>query len=86
MEHLLSIKTVSFGDQEQAASVGGGAATDSAVDALLARASAKLEQTGEEDRTEIIDLIESIRDARRSGDRLCPGGCAQPAAGPTFLS
>jgi len=57
-----------FGDQEQAASVGGGAATDSAVDALLARASAKLEQTGEEDRTEIIDLIESIRDARRSGD------------------
>ena len=57
-----------FGDQEQAASVGGGAATDSAVDALLARASAKLEQTGEEDRTEIIALIESIRDARRSGD------------------
>jgi molecular chaperone DnaK (HSP70) len=57
-----------FGDQEQAASVGGGAAADSAVDALLARASAKLEQTGEEDRTEIIDLIESIRDARRSGD------------------
>ena len=57
-----------LGDQEQAASVGGGAATDSAVDALLARASAKLEQTGEEDRTEIIDLIESIRDARRSGD------------------
>jgi molecular chaperone DnaK (HSP70) len=57
-----------FGDQEQAASVGGGAAADSAVDALLARASAKLEQTGEEDRIEIIDLIESIRDARRSGD------------------
>ena len=57
-----------LGDQEQAASVGGGSATDSAVDALLARASAKLEQTGEEDRTEIIDLIESIRDARRSGD------------------
>ena len=57
-----------FGDQEQEASVGGGAATDSAVDALLARASAKLDETGEEDRTEIIDLIESIRDARRSGD------------------
>jgi molecular chaperone DnaK (HSP70) len=57
-----------FGDQEQAASVGGGAATDSAVDALLARASAKLDESGEEDRTEIIDLIESIRDARRSGD------------------
>ena len=57
-----------FGDQEQAASVGGGAATDSVVDALIARASAKLDETGEEDRTEIIDLIESIRDARRSGD------------------
>ena len=57
-----------FGDQEQAASVGRGAATDSAVDALLARASAKLDETGEEDRTEIIDLIEAIRDARSSGD------------------
>jgi molecular chaperone DnaK len=57
-----------FGDQEQAASVGSGAATDSAVDALLARASAKLAETGEEDRTEIIDLIEAIRDARSRGD------------------
>ena len=57
-----------FGDQEQAASVGSGAATDSAVDALLARASAKLDETGEEDRNEIIDLIEAIRDARSSGD------------------
>jgi molecular chaperone DnaK (HSP70) len=57
-----------FGDQDQAASVGSGAATDSAVDALLARASAKLDETGEEDRTEIIDLIEAIRDARSSGD------------------
>jgi molecular chaperone DnaK (HSP70) len=57
-----------FGDQEQAAFVGSGAATDSAVDALLARASAKLDETGEEDRTEIIDLIEAIRDARSSGD------------------
>jgi molecular chaperone DnaK (HSP70) len=57
-----------FGDQEQAASVGSGAATDSAVDALLARASAKLAETGEEDRAEIIDLIEAIRDARSRGD------------------
>ena len=57
-----------FDDQEQAASVGSGAATDSAVDALLARASAKLDEIGEEDRTEIIDLIEAIRDARSSGD------------------
>ena len=57
-----------FGDQEQAASVGSGAATDSAVDALLARASAKLAETGEEDRAEIIDLIDAIRDARSRGD------------------
>ncbi len=57
-----------FGDQEQAASVGSDAATDSAVDALLARASAKLDETGEEDSTEIIDLIEAIWDARSSGD------------------
>lgn len=57
-----------FSDQEQAASVGSGTATDSAVDALLARASAKLDEIGEEDRTEIIDLIEAIRDARSSGD------------------
>ena len=57
-----------FGDQEQAASVGSGAATDAAVDALLARASAKLDEIGEEDRTEIIDLIEAIRDARSSGN------------------
>jgi molecular chaperone DnaK (HSP70) len=56
-----------LGDQEQAAS-GGGAAAESAVDALLARASAKLDETGEEDRTEIIDLIEAIRDARSGGD------------------
>jgi len=34
----------------------------------LARASAKLDEIGEEDRTEIIDLIEAIRDARSSGD------------------
>ncbi len=68
-----------FGDQEQAASVGSGAATDSAVDALLARASAKLDETGEEDRTEIIDLIEAIRDARSSGDS------AALEAGPAFL-
>ena len=57
-----------FGDQEQAAPVGSGAATNSAVDALLARASAKLNEIGEEDRTEIIDLIEAIRDARSSGN------------------
>jgi len=43
-------------------------AAGSALDALLAKASAKLDSAGEEDRTEIIDLIETIRDARSSGD------------------
>ena len=38
------------------------------MDALLAKASAKLDDAGEEDRAEIIDLIEMIRDARSSGD------------------
>jgi len=48
----------------EAVAVGGGAA----VDALLARARAKLDDLGEEDRSEVIDLIETIRDAQGSGD------------------
>jgi molecular chaperone DnaK (HSP70) len=48
--------------------VGAGTAADAAVDALLAKARAKLDGVGEEDRAEIIDLIETIRDARSSGD------------------
>ena len=42
-------------------------ASNLALDALLTKASGKLEEVGEEDRSEIIDLIETIRDARRSG-------------------
>lgn len=42
-------------------------ASDFALDALLTKASGKLEEVGEEDRSEIIDLIETIHDARRSG-------------------
>ena len=56
-----------FGDQGAGAFVAEGA-TDAAIDALLAKASAKLDEAGEEDRGEIIDLIETIRDARSSGD------------------
>ena len=37
-------------------------------DALVAKAQAKLEEVGEEDRTEIINLIEAIRDAAGNGD------------------
>jgi molecular chaperone DnaK len=44
------------------------AAAGSALDALLSKASAKLDGAGAEDRAEIIDLIETIRDARSSGD------------------
>ncbi len=44
------------------------ATAGSALDALLSRASARLDDAGEEDRAEIIDLIETIRDARSSGD------------------
>ena len=44
------------------------AAAGSALDALLAKAGTKLDGAGEEDRTELIDLIEAIRDARSSGD------------------
>ncbi|MGI4939386.1 MAG: Hsp70 family protein [Janthinobacterium lividum] len=44
------------------------AAAGSALDTLLSKASAKLDGAGAEDRAEIIDLIETIRDARSSGD------------------
>ena len=44
------------------------AAAGSALDALLVKAGVKLDDAGEEDRAEIIDLVESIRDARSSGD------------------
>jgi len=43
-------------------------ATNAVVDALLSKADAKLDECGEEDRAEIIDLIEMIRDARSTGD------------------
>ena len=39
------------------------------VAGLIAKAEAKLDDAGEEDRSEMIDLIEAIRDARKAGDR-----------------
>jgi hypothetical protein len=39
-----------------------------AVAALLAKASARLDTIGEEDRLEMIDLMEMIRDAEAAGD------------------
>ena len=41
----------------------------SELDALLAKAGGRLDEVGEEDRSEIIDLIEMIRDARSGDDR-----------------
>ena len=38
------------------------------VAALLDKASAKLDAVGDEDRHEMIDLMETIRDARAAGD------------------
>jgi molecular chaperone DnaK (HSP70) len=58
-----------FDDPEQTGSAGEGAAADAALDTLLAKASAKLDETDGEDRAEIIDLIETIRDASSGGDR-----------------
>ena len=42
--------------------------SDAALESLLARARAKLDEAGEEDRAEIIDLIEAIHTARGDGD------------------
>src|SRR5271166_5948652 len=44
------------------------AVSDSALDALLAKAGGKLDEVAEEDRSEIIDLIEAVRDARGGDD------------------
>jgi molecular chaperone DnaK (HSP70) len=58
-----------FGDgaeEEEAAGVSG--AGDAAVAALLDRARARLDTAGEEDRNEIVDLMETIRDAQAADD------------------
>ena len=41
---------------------------DADLAALLDRAGAKLDAVGDEDRHEMIDLMETIRDAQASGD------------------
>jgi molecular chaperone DnaK (HSP70) len=48
---------------------GAGITADADLDGLLARAGAKLDSVGEEDRNELIDLIETTRDALAAGDR-----------------
>jgi molecular chaperone DnaK (HSP70) len=59
-----------FGDDGELPAPGepGAGPADAALDALLAKARAKLDEAGEEDRTELVDLIETIGDCRDSGD------------------
>jgi molecular chaperone DnaK len=57
-----------FGSGQGATSDDGSAVADAALDSLLARAGARLDEAGEEDRAELIDLIETIRDARSARD------------------
>jgi molecular chaperone DnaK len=51
-----------------AADVEGTAPVDPKLEALLAKARARLDGAVAEDRTEIVDLIETIEDSRASGD------------------
>ncbi|MDO9713559.1 Hsp70 family protein [Paracraurococcus lichenis] len=53
---------------EQTTSRESAAPSDAELESLLAKARAKLDEAGEEDRTEIIDLIEAIHVARSNGD------------------
>jgi molecular chaperone DnaK (HSP70) len=53
---------------EHETSEGPPGAGDFGLDVLLAKASTKLDVVEAEDRSEIIDLIESLRDARSAGD------------------
>jgi molecular chaperone DnaK len=57
-----------FGEPGKADAAGGATISDAALESLLAKARGKLDETGEEDRAEIIDLIEAIHDASSNGD------------------
>ena len=55
-------------DTAPAADAEGSAPADPKVEALLAKARARLDSAVAEDRAEIVDLIETIADSRASGD------------------
>ena len=59
-----------FGEGEEVAPSDGTSASsnDAELDALLAKARAKLDTAGDEDRDEIVDLIETIGDCRENND------------------
>jgi len=57
-----------FGDNAAADDAGSPGVGDAALAALLERASAKLDTAGDEDRNEMIDLMETIRDAQAANN------------------
>lgn len=57
-----------FSPAEEGAEADGATPVNVALAALLAKAEAKLDEAGQEDRNELVDLIEAIRDAETSSD------------------
>jgi hypothetical protein len=56
-----------FGESDMEAAAEGEVDSD-AIAALLEKTRARLDSAGDEDRQEMIDLMEAIRDAQASGD------------------
>jgi molecular chaperone DnaK len=57
-----------FREPGEGGGTGGAAISDAALESLLAKARGKLDEVGEEDCAEIIDLIETIHGASSNGD------------------
>jgi molecular chaperone DnaK len=45
-----------------------GTPAEADLDALVAKAQAKIDEAGDEDRAELIDMVEMIRDCKKRGD------------------
>ena len=67
-QHIDRLFGESTDETVTAADVEGTAPVDPKLEALLAKARARLDGAVAEDRTEIVDLIETIEDSRASGD------------------
>ena len=67
-QHIDRLFGESTDETVTAADVEGAAPVDPKLEALLAKARARLDGAVAEDRTEIVDLIETIEDSRASGD------------------
>ena len=67
-QHIDRLFGESTDETVPAADVEGTAPVDPKLEALLAKARARLDGAVAEDRTEIVDLIETIEDSRASGD------------------